>query len=448
MRLFLLLALSALFAPGCSSPPTEVVPGVPVVADAIVDVAFADLGVFADLVSRAAGSGLLPKESRLLSQSGLEAAGLAAPLVAAVRGSGDLVVVGRLVDATRFVAALSLALPEGARLERRHGKVDAIVVEGKDVVLVRAGDGLVVVVIDPTDPLASATLVEALADGSLPAVRRNPTETTVSSGPGLLAAVAGLRLLTGTLRAEGDDVVLSLVAGVSGDLVGLVAGLDAVAPAWACAVEDGAALSVRLPPASAQALTDLVAAPGGSRDLDAFQGRLLVALHEVGTGTPVVADDKTTWASLVVAGHPRVGGAATLRETLNEAAPSATPRTVGARIVKDLTGAKPWRGVSAVVDDDVFALGIGAPVVVDRVAVGGASCADAADRLLVLDGRKAREIVARAAPELALLQGLGIDGALFPLGLRLLQATDRLEITAAKQNENVRLGARIRLMKR
>jgi hypothetical protein len=65
-----------------------------------------------------------------------------------------------------------------------------------------------------------------------------------------------------------------------------------------------------------------------------------------------------------------------------------------------------------------------------------------------MDGRKARNIVARAAPELALLQGLGIDGALFPLGLRLLQATDRLEITAAKQNENVRLGARIRLMKR
>jgi hypothetical protein len=122
---------------------------------------------------------------------------------------------------------------------------------------------------------------------------------------------------------------------------------------------------------------------------------------------------------------------------------------VGKRQVLDLQVAeKPWRQVSAVVDDDVFALAVGAPVVVDRVAVGS-SCADVPGRLLVVDGARLLQIAGRAAPELALLRTLGIESAA-PGVLRLLGALDRLEVSAMTRPdaEVVDVAIDLRLRKR
>lgn len=424
--------------------------GVPVVADAVVDVAFADVAAFIDVVGKGAAAGLLPKEALRLSQSALEAAGVKGPVVVAVRAGGDVVVGAVLVDAARFQAALALSLPDGAHVERRYAAVDAVVVGGVDTALVRAKDGVAYVVVAPRDALAAATLIEALASGALAPARTvtstNTTATTLTAGKGLLRDVPGLTALTGGVRVDGSDVVVDLHAGVEGELKALVGGLSAPAPPWSCAVEDGAALSLRLPPASAQALSTLVNGESGN-DLDAFAGRVVLALHEVGQGTPLRADDKATWASVVVAGVPRAGAAAGLQKTLAESGKAPVVRTVGARRVLDLDHPeKPWRKVSAVVDEDVFALGVGASVVVDRAAVGS-SCVESPGRLLRIDGKKMLAVLSRAAPELALLRSLGVDSAVLPSAVRLLQASERLEIDAVPRNESVDVSVRIRLAK-
>ena len=110
--------------------------------------------------------------------------------------------------------------------------------------------------------------------------------------------------------------------------------------------------------------------------------------------------------------------------------PASDPGRVGARQVQDLLVAdKPWRQVSAVVDDDIFALAVGAPVVVDAVAVGSV-CADVPGRVLFVDGARLLRIVSRAAPEVALLRSLGVDGASMPIVVRALAGVQELEVSA------------------
>ncbi len=56
-------------------------------------------------------------------------------------------------------------------------------------------------------------------------------------------------------------------------------------------------------------------------------------------------------------------------------------------------------------------------------------------------------VLSRAAPELALLRSLGVDSAVLPSAVRLLQASERLEIDAVPRNESVDVSVRIRLAK-
>ncbi len=422
---WLLLLLSLLGA--CVAPPAE--RGIPLIPDAVVDVAFAELGPFAELVSRLAGAGVLPAETALLQHGGLKAGGVAAPIVVTLRESGEVVVASRLVDAARFQAALASCLPAGVRLERRFGHVDAAVdATGSVLALIRADDGLVFIVASPVDGWGAATLIEALGTGALATPRRAPTGTQITGGPALGHEIGGVEGLSGTVDVDGGDLHISLAAHLSGALADLASGLSSSSPAFSCVVEDGAAIALRLPPLGAQALAGLVDADAGH--LDGFEGRVVLALHEPPPGTPVIATDRATWASIVVAGRPRDGGAAGLRETLASAGPAAVARTVGARAVQDIHVAdKPWRQVSAVVDDDVFALAVGAPVIVDRVAVGS-TCAQAPRRLLFVDGPRLLRIVGRAAPELPLLRSLGVDAAVLPATVRALTAIERLEVAA------------------
>ncbi|MDP2339738.1 MAG: hypothetical protein Q8O67_02170 [Deltaproteobacteria bacterium] len=432
-------------------PTTTTAVGVPVVPDAVVDVAFSELAAFADTVSRLSRAGVLPEELRVVSLSALEASGVGAPIDVALREGGDVVVVARLLDPIRWQAAIAQALPKDFHIERRFKQVDAVVDDaGSVAALIRAGDGVVVVVGAPVDAWGAATLIEALGSATLGVERRTPTQTEIASGRALRQQVGGLEKLSGTLHVDGDDLRLALEVHTSGALQQLASGLSSSSPPFSCLVEDGAALALRLPPLGASALAGLVDDAG---HLDGFEGRVLIALHEAPSGTPVLADDKATWASIVVAGRPRAGGAAGLKATLAEAGGSPASRTVGARQVQDLrVPERPWRQVSAVVDDDVFALSVGAPLVVDRVAVGSA-CTDVPGRLLLVDGPRLLRIAGRAAPELAMLRALGVE-SVTPGLLRVLGAVQRLEVTAvgrgadATNSEIVDVGVGLRLLRR
>lgn len=414
---------------GACSNPTPLAAGVPLVPDAVVDIAFPDLGTLTLVAQRLAGAGWLPEGLPLVSQSGLEAAGVGAPVVVAVRASGDIVFAGRLLDPVHFQLALAAMLPPTFHSERRFGHVDAVVdAAGTVAALVRAQNGVVVVVIAPVDPWGAATLLEAMGSGSWPAHRRSPTAIEVNTGASLRSHLPGLDALSGTLKIDGPALRLSLQAHSSGGLEELIGSLSSSSPSFSCAVEQGAALALRLPPVGVAAVAGLVDAD--SNPMDSFEGRVVLALHEVPAGTPLVEGDKATWASIVVAGRPRVGGAAALRQTLAAVGPAPVWRRVGARQVQDLLVAdKPWRQVSAVVDDDIFALAVGAPVVVDAVAVGSV-CADVPGRVLFVDGARLLRIVSRAAPEVALLRSLGVDGASMPIVVRALAGVQELEVSA------------------
>jgi len=447
-----LVAAGALLA--ACPPPPPVDTGVPVVPDAFVEVGFNSLDGFVDIVGRLGAAGLVDIDPARVSRSGLEAAGIAGPVVVAVRPAGGEMITARLLEPTRFQAAVSLALGElGLRLERRVGQVDALL--GKDgavVALVRAGNGVVIVVVDPVDVCAEASLVEAMATGALAAPRRQPKAIDVSVAPPKAWSTMVASPITGVITTGPDGVRVDATVPLTVDGRPLWRALSAPSPDTACAVEEGAVIAVRLPPVPGleDGLDDI--GLGDFAALDAFDGRLVVGVHPAPSGTPVNGDDPSSLGSLVVTGRPSKGGKAGLQQSLDEAfAGAGTMRAVGARQVRTVVNAdKPWRSVATVIDDDVFALGIGAVVPVDRVAVG-MKCPPAPGRLLTVEGAGVVALIERAEPGLAIMRrfaqaaGLPVKDPLATIG-----GIEHLEVDAdpVSDSEAVSLRIRMRLRER
>jgi hypothetical protein len=172
----------------------------------------------------------------------------------------------------------------------------------------------------------------------------------------------------------------------------------------------------------------LAGIPGG---LDAFEGRLTVAVLPPPPGTASLPDDPATLASLAVIGRPRVGGAAELRASVDQALTGGVieERVVGGRVVRSVgIASAPWRRLSVIAADDIFALGIGAGVVVDRVAAGGVICPPGG-RIVQADGPGLVALIERAAPELRVVRRIAAwSGADDPVGL--LAAFERVSLDA------------------
>lgn len=406
-----LLPLLSLALLACTTPPAEPA-GVVVPPDASAEVAGEHLDDIVALVDDLAAAGLLSFPPGRLSRSGLEAAGVLPPVVMAARPSGGIVVSARLADAARLQLALTAVLPDaGLRRRRLLGQVDAVV-DGADQVmaLVRAGNGLVLLVIKPADALAEAALIEGLATGAVVAPRRDPrgfTWRVVPSGPWRDVIDGDVE---GTVERRDRSLVARTRVALSSSAAGRALGASLSAPTVpaSCVVEDDALAVLHLP-----AVTGLVgmvdddtldALPG---PLDAFDGRLTVALMPPLSGTPSRPDDLATLAGLAVIGRPRAGASPALQASIDDAVGGAAVerRVVGLREVQTVGPVtEPWRRLSVVVADDVFAAGLGAPVVVDRVAAG-ASCPPGR-RLLTLHGPALVGLVERAAPELRLIRRL------------------------------------------
>ena len=452
-RLVRLLATAGALLAGCQAPPV-VDTGVPVVPDAFVELGFNNLDGFVDIVGRLGAAGLVDIDPARVSRSGLEAAGVAGPVVVAMRTAGGEMITARLLEPTRFQAAVSLALGElGLRLERRVGQVDALLgKDGEVKALVRAGNGVVIIVVGPVDVWAEASLVEAIATGALAAPRRRPQHIELSIVPPAAWSTFVASSIAGTIKTGPDGVRIDATVPLTIEGRPLWRALSSSSPESACAVEEGAVLSVRLPPLPGLedgldniGLGDLAA-------LDAFAGRLVVGVHPAPAGTPVDRSDPSSLGSLVVTGRPSTAGKAGLQATLDDAfAGAGTLRAVGARQVRTVVNAnKPWRSVAAVLDDDVFALGIGAAVPIDRVAVG-MKCPPAPGRLLSFDGAGVVAMVERAEPGLAIMRrfaqaaGLPVKDPLATIG-----GIEHLEVDAdpVSDSEAVALRIRMRLRER
>jgi hypothetical protein len=428
----------SLIALSCAPPPLPI--GVPTVVDAALEVGFADLDGFVDVVGRLGSAGVVAVDAGRLSRSGLEAAGVSAPVVVAVRPGGGTVITAALVDAAKLQAALALASgPSGLHLERRLGSVDALVdAENNVVALVRGGDGIVVVVLHPADPWAEAGLAEALATGTLPGPRRTPAAIDVRAQPppAWLSAVQGPIL--GALRKDGDAFIVDARVSLLPPGRPVWRALSAAAPSSACAVEEGAVLSVRLPPVPG--LDDeLAGVVGDVANFDAFEGRVVFGVHAPAAGTVADRDDLASLGSLVVAATPSMAGRAALQQTLTEAfAGAGVVRQVGSRAVTTVTNVKrPWRSLAVVADADVFALGIGSVVPVDRVAVG-MTCPSTPGRLLSMNGPGVVALIERADPGVAVMRrlaratGVAIDDPLTALAGLLTLDVDAIPVSGSE----------------
>jgi hypothetical protein len=434
----LILTVMAAVVVACEAPP-PVVRGVVVPPDAVWEIVGGDLGVVVGLIDAAAGAGLLPIPPGRLSQSGLEAAGIAPPLAIAGRDSGGTVLTAGLVDGVRLEKVLASVLPDaGFRRRRLLGQVDALVdLSGATQALVRAGNGTVVVVLSPEDALAEAALAEALATGAVEAPRREARGLAwrlLSVGP--LTGVVD-DAIEGEILLRGRELVARARAPLSDTpgALALTSALSSPPTPMACVADDLAVLTLHLP--AVASLGDVVdgeeaaviaGIPGG---LDAFEGRLTVAVLPPPSGTASLPDDPATLASLAVIGRPRAGGAAELRVSVDQALTGGAieERIVGGRVVRSVGMASaPWRRLSVLTADDIFALGIGAGVVVDRVAAGGVMCPPGG-RLIEADGPGLVALIERAAPELRVVRRLAAwSGADDPVAL--LAAFERFSLDA------------------
>lgn len=438
MTLALTVCLAGL---ACAGPPPAPAPvGVVVPADAVADVAFASLDDAVAVHDALAGAGIIETKVGQLSRSGLEAAGVGAPAAVSSRGVGGVVVSAVLTDAVRFNAAVSLVLGDvGWRRRRVLGQVDALEdTDGATRALVRAGNGQVVIVINPDDVAAEAALVEALCGGGLEPLRRDPQVSTATVQP--MGPLKGIidGALTGVVTTAGATLSVSASGALSSSPAAqaLSSSLRSAPSPQACVAEDGAIVVAHVPAVAAvkSAAQDLADDSIGAA-VDAFDGRLTIAIRPPPNGTASDPDDLATLASLVVVGTPRGStGAGALRASVNEAlagAPVAS-KVVGSRTVRTVSPpGRPWRQVAVVTDDDVFVFGLGDSAVVDRVAAGPVCGPNT--RLVVADGAALAELVGRAKPELGVLRRLArLTGAEDPLGLLLGVQRAELEASAGQ----------------
>jgi hypothetical protein len=413
---------------GTLSPPAT--PGVLVPPDAVAEIVFPTVDGFVQLIRSLGAAGLVPGEHRWLSRSGLIAAGVREPIAVAERSGGGSMLIGGLLSASLFREAIQPELARlGLRSQRVLGDVDALVDAAESTrALLRVGNGTIVIVVNPTDVIAEAALVEALAVGSVNGIRRNPAEISWRLRPPPPTALM-IGSADGVLRQEGARVLLE------GSLHPTAASLltpstlaGALAPSW-CVAETGAVMVAHLPSLTAlvnvAGVNDLV---GGSAD--AFDGRLTVALFAPSDGVAVDEADVATLGALVVVGRPRAAAIDGLRRSVEESVAGLpmSSKTVGSHAVRSVSvRGRPWRDVSTVVADDLFALGVGAPIVVDRVAAG-LICPKSA-RLLSVDGPALLKLIERARLDVRLLRRVAsLTGTDDPLAL--LAAVERLEIDA------------------
>jgi hypothetical protein len=371
----------------------------PAVPDAGATVSFATLDELTALLALAKRTGLVDPRVGNLTSSGLMDAGIAPPLVVSFRRSNQgMIIAARIVDERRARLALLQALVAMGMVSRRTlGAVDSIDDEdGKSLGLLRLGADTLLFAPSPVDSFAVAAFLETMA--SVPGAQ---SVEAVNSTAFTLGPTGFLQSARGTLDIDDNLIVVHASLSVTGEAAAFVSGLHSPPPDTACAVENGAIIAVRLPPLSGWSQDGVTGSSAlGVETGEVFDGRVVVALHLPSPPTPVRLGDRASVVSLAVAAKPRSGSRGVLEGALDS--PMTQRRQVGGRHFFDIAVAdKPWRAVSAVVDDERFALGVGTRAVVERAA-GSSSCPQNPDRLLSIDGPRLREAAVRARqdPEL------------------------------------------------
>ena len=423
----------------CAPPPPPPAPRAPV--DAVVVVEVPSLDEAAVLMKTAVQAGIAPAALSGVSAAGLAAAGLRGPVVVAARPAGGVVVAAGVADRARLELAIAAAAAERG-LPKTPLVGDTVAVGDT---LVRAGDGAMFIIVGAVDALAEAALLEGLASGAvptLPSLVDGPGVRVLVPAPrapesGLAGAVrSALGALRGGLAVEGRTVTLTLSSTTASAEVR--AALAAPAAPGACALDDGAAVVVHVPPLTAPAALTALSpdAADVAGQLDAFGSRLAIAVRPQPSTVAVKDGDLASIAALAIAGVPRPGARADLIASLEGAigptgVAAMQTKTVGERPVRHLPMPnRPWRDLSVIAEDDLFALGIGAAVPIDRLAVAAPCPPSTSTALIRLDGPKTAALIERGRPDLAALRrAAALVGADDPLAL--LLAVERASIDAS-----------------
>ncbi len=425
----LLLVVAALAA-SCTAPPPPVVAAptrLPTAPDAVLVVAAPSIGAVQRATStwgaRIGADGAALAE---LVPSALSLAGVAssARAVLSVRPVGGMIAAVDVEDAAALRRALEvLAQKDGARLVPLLRATTAVVdKEGVVTLLVHVANGRAVVVVSPVDALAEAALAEAM--GAAPGLA-SPLDDVVAGlpaddavlrfaggpdlqgvlGPGLFGGLwrdAGARGVAGALVAQDDGAHLDARILIAGEAGGWLAA--AAPPHGACALDEGAALTLRVPAALGEGKAEQAGLPIPTEAALRLQGQLAVALYPATRAG--LASDPLARMGLVVLGTPRPGAKEALRASLaaNGRAATTTTRTVGGRTITDVAPASSTQKgvgggtVHAIVDDDLFALALGDALPVDRVATTTMCPPEPPTAMrLYVDGRQAQALVAGPA---------------------------------------------------
>ena len=260
-----------------------------------------------------------------------------APWAASLLAGGELV----------LVLGIDAGLAAGLVGEPVLGEVRAVpAAEGKTLVRPDRGRVLLAPAVPEDRQAELAALLEVMATAKEPTVVTPPP-------PGTLRARFADELLplgTVDLRLSfSADRQLVVEAKAPAARADLVAALTAPAPAWACALDEGALAVMAVPPVQAAGVDD------------AFSGPMLLALYPRGD-EPEKEGDPLPGASLIVAGVPKD---ATGLDALGRLLPGeARIQTEGSRRTLEAEGVRTLRLVA---DEGLLAMGYGAAAPVSRI---------------------------------------------------------------------------------
>lgn len=424
----------ALMACACADPSLPVAPGAVVV-----------------VVARTAD--VLALESALL-RSGLIDGSVLAPLGPALVADAPMVASVLPSGATILATRIDVAGGRGLAREARAvlGKTVAVAVAGRPALLrVDGARALVAFDVALADEASVAALLELLAtdkDAATPAVPA-PGSLSVriepSALPGALPGAPLIGTLDATIRMEAPSTLVA-TAMLLAPSAALRAALTSSSPPWSCALDEGAAAVLAIPPL-----------PGPSAPADGderFAGRMLVAVYPPTAGSP---EEREGVASIVIAGTPHgdvardqlLEGLRTgLREGLSDAAALAAERTEqgpeGTRHFLEVDGKRRLR---AVVDDRLFLLAVGAAAPVDRIAGAARApspCPVDARALVRMDGARLQKLLLPLlmTPDVVLRALAATPGA-DSVPLARLRGIERFDVDARAEGDAVRIDGRL-----
>lgn len=369
-------------------------------------------------------------KSGLVSSSVLAPLGPAlvadAPMVASVMPSGVVVVATRVSKG----AAATMGTPRVV-----VGDTVAVTIMGR--VLLARVDGnraLVAFDVEPADEASTAALLEIMAADK--AALTPPLPSAGSVGVDVEPAASPIGAAHATVKLDGTALVAAVVAPHAPP--GVRDALAAPSPSWACALDEGAAAVLAIPPLDPQA----------DAASELFSGRMLVAVYPPAAGSD---EEREGMASVVVAGAPNGTKArddllTSLREGGAQIAERSETLPDGRTVKRVDVNAR--RVLRAVVADDRFALAVGAAAPIDRVARGECPATDrskGAAPIVRLDGAKLQRLLLPmlVTPDVILRALAAAPGDADAIPLARLRGVQRLDVDARTEGDAVHVDARL-----